>query len=339
MYFSGKVTYSAYNFLVRNSSDIEGLYELTDISTELIKDPTCWIDAKNVEQFLEVVDKEFGHLSPDKPLITRIGHSCYELRSWGVLDSVLKMMQDPQDIFGQPQKFLSYFISPAPPVANVQRKKDSVGFDLPLSPEEYPYFAEFLKASLEGLPQYTGKQLAYVKWNHTRLEISWNEAQETLFEKQSEDVNIKPELIRSLIQYLEEAQSDIEQKKRELMVKDQQIEDLKNQSMTSKEMQKHVEQQVIVENMRSQFYRLFDYMGRASQLVTLLVKQDRKDRQVQEAMRRVDWENITQSLPQLREKLINEVEGLVQKNQESFIETSKSTTAEEVSSSLNNLTL
>lgn len=310
MYFSGKVTNSVYNFLIRNVSDIEGLYELTEISAEKIKDPTCWIEARSVELFLESIDKEFGYVSPDKPLITAIGHHCSELRSWGVLDSVLKMMQDPQDVFGHPQKFLSYFISPAPPVANVSRNKDSVGFDLPLSPEEYPYLSEFLKASFEGMPLYTGKQFAQVQWEHTRLEISWNVAQENLFEQSSQEVNIKPELIRSLIQYLEEAQSELEQKKKELLLKDQQIEELKR-GKTDIELHTTVEQQVMLENMRSQFYRLFDYMGRASQLVTLLVKQDRKDRQVQEAMRRVDWENITQSLPELKSSLISHVDELV----------------------------
>lgn len=309
MYFSGKVTHSVYNYLVRNLSDIEGLYELTEISTEMLRDPTCWIEAKSVEQFLENIDKEYGYISQDKPLLTTIGHSCSELRSWGVLDSVLRMMQDPQDVFGHPQRFLSYFISPAPPVANVTRNKDSVGFDLPVSPEEYPFFTEFLKASFEGMPQYTGKQLALVTWTGTRLEISWNVAQENLFEKSTEEVNIKPELIRSLLQYLEEAQSELEQKKKELLVKDQQIEDLKKQKVSG-DMHANIEQQVMLENMRSQFYRLFDYMGRASQLVTLLVKQDRKDRQVQEAMRRMDWENITQSLPELKSNLISHVDEL-----------------------------
>ena len=182
VYFSGKVTHSVYNYLVRNLSDIEGLYELTDISTEMLKDPTCWIEARSVERFLEAIDKEYGSITQDKTLLTTIGHSCSELRSWGVLDSVLKMMQDPQDVFGHPQRFLSYFISPAPPVANVTRNKDSVGFDLPVSPEEYPFFTEFLKASFEGMPQYTGKQQAIVTWQGTRVEISWNMAQENLFE-------------------------------------------------------------------------------------------------------------------------------------------------------------
>lgn len=42
--------------------------------------------------------------------------------------------------------------------------------------------------------------------------------------------------------------------------------------------------------------RLSDYLVRSQQLVTLLVGQDRLNRQVQEAMRRVDWDYVkTQS--------------------------------------------
>ena len=57
------------------------------------------------------------------------------------------------------------------------------------------------------------------------------------------------------------------------------------------------------ELVKSQCFRLIDYLGRAQQLVTLLVKQDRMDRQVQEAMRRVDWSKITSSIPEIRESL------------------------------------
>lgn len=309
MYLSGKVTHSVYHFIIRNTSDIEGLYELTEISVEQLKDPTSWIEAKDVEAFLEAVDKKFSPLSPEKPLMTTIGHACSDLRAWGPLDSVLKMMQDPQDVFGHPQRFLSYFISPAPPVANVKRGVDSVGFDLPVSPEELPFFAEFLVASFEGMPQYSGKQMAQVQWHNTRIEINWSASQANLFSDQSQQVNIKPELIRSLIQYLEEAQSQLEEKKRELLAKDQQIERLL-QSQFAALTKMSDEQLIALENIRSQFYRLFDYMGRASQLVTLLVKQDRKDRQVQEAMKRVDWENIQRQLPEIHQLIMDQVESL-----------------------------
>ncbi len=43
---------------------------------------------------------------------------------------------------------------------------------------------------------------------------------------------------------------------------------------------------------RGQMMRMSDYLVRSQQLVTLLIGQDRLDRQVQEAMRRVDWDYV-----------------------------------------------
>ncbi|MEO0336486.1 MAG: hypothetical protein AAF202_08830, partial [Pseudomonadota bacterium] len=65
MYFSGKVPNSVFSYLSRKSADLERLYEVTELPVELIKDPTCWLDAKLVETFLQQVEAEFGHLSPE----------------------------------------------------------------------------------------------------------------------------------------------------------------------------------------------------------------------------------------------------------------------------------
>ena len=123
-----------------------------DFHRNFLRDPTCWLEAHEVEEFLRNIDREFGDKAIEHTLMTEVGLNCYALRSWGVLDSVLRMMSNPEDIFGQPQRILSYFISPAPPVANVLRKDGSVSFDLPLSPEEYPFFSEYLKGSPGGSP-------------------------------------------------------------------------------------------------------------------------------------------------------------------------------------------
>jgi hypothetical protein len=57
-----------------------------------------------------------------------------------------------------------------------------------------------------------------------------------------------------------------------------------------------------VVKVRGQLMKLTDYLVRSQQLVTLLIGQDRVNRQVQEAMRRVDWEYIKlQSSPVAQE--------------------------------------
>jgi hypothetical protein len=304
VYFSGKVPNSVFSYLSRKSADLERFYEATDLPAELIKDPTCWLDAKQVETFLQQIEFEFGQLSAESSLMSDIGLHCHELRSWGVLDSVLRMMSDPQDMFAQPQRILSYFISPAPPVANVERTTDSISFDLPLAPEEFPYFSEYLKAAFVGLPLYASKDPAHVFWSQTRMIVKWNQSQTSLFQDVESDVNIKPELMRTLLKSLEDSHLELEENKRQLLIKEEHLQQMKEQ-LASKQQGVTEEAPAEVKRLRDQCYRLIDYLGRAQQLVTLLVKQDRMDRQVKEAMRRVDWQKISQSLPEIR-KMVQE---------------------------------
>jgi hypothetical protein len=217
------------------------------------------------------------------------------------------MMSDPQDIYGQPQRVLSYFISPAPPVANVQRTSESISFDLPLAPEEYPYFSEYLKAAFEGLPQYASKEMALVGWSQTRMQINWNRSQVSLFDAEGSDVNMKPEFMRALLKTLEDSQIELEQQKKHLLVKEKEVNLLKAKLLELEVGRKQNSELNLTggqaELIKAQCFRLIDYLGRAQQLVTLLVKQDRMDRQVKEAMRRVDWEKITSSVPEIRASL------------------------------------
>jgi hypothetical protein len=292
MLFSGKITNSFLVFLDRQGVDSEKFYELTDLPTEFLREPSCWIPAQDVEKFLAAIDREFGATFHDN-LPTLVGHQCHTLRAWGVLDSVIKMMQKPQDLFLQPHRFLSYFVSPAPPVGNVQRANESISFDLPISNQEFPCVTEFLRSALEVLPMYLGRNQASVEWKQTRIQISWSESQNELLHEQDIEPNYKPELVQNLMQALEESQ--------------RQIEDLRNQLSRASEGEKSqpipATDTEFVQGMRAHLVRarghmmrMSDYLVRSQQLVTLLIGQDRMDRQVQEAMRRVDWEYVkTQS--------------------------------------------
>ncbi len=107
--------------------DLQRLFELTDLPSEFLKDPSGWFPAGDIERFLNIIDNEFS-ASFNESLPVLVGHQCSELRAWGVLDSVIRMMSQPQDLFLQPQRFISYFVSPAPPIANLVRQLDSVSF-------------------------------------------------------------------------------------------------------------------------------------------------------------------------------------------------------------------
>lgn len=298
MLFSGKITNSFLVFLDRHGVDSEKLFELTDLPTEFLREPSCWIPAQDVEKFVANLDREFGNIFHDS-LPKLVGHECHELRSWGVLDSVIKMLQKPQDLFLQPHRFLSYFVSPAPPVGNVARESDAISFDLPISNQEFPCVTEFLRSALEVLPCYLGRNSAHVLWQQTRLTISWSESQSDLLKEEDLSPNYKPELVQNLMQALEESQ--------------RQIEDLRNQLSRSGDSDKAqpiaATETEFVQGMRTyltrargHMMRLSDYLVRSQQLVTLLIGQNRMDRQVQEAMRRVDWDYVKSQSSQVAQE-------------------------------------
>lgn len=313
MYFSGKITNSFIQYLSRHGIDIERLFELTELPTEFLQDPSCWLKAADVEAFLSIIDREFAAKFQDANIMTTVGHDCLELRAWGVLDGVLKMMQKPSDIYSQPQRFISYFVSPAPPIGNLVREEEGISFDLPISNHEFPLATEYLRAALEALPLYVGKNMAAVRWQQTKLAVSWSEAQASLLAEP--DFVVKPELIQELVTSLEEAQRDLETQKQIVLSQTQELELLRKQSQSPpKALETAAEVRQFDEEsagyIRNHILRLSDYLTRAQQLVTLLVKQDRMDRQVQEAMRRVDWDYVSVQYREVVEQSLKKLEAL-----------------------------
>lgn len=297
MLFSGKITNAFLVYLERNSKDLEPVLEMTEVPSEFLRDPSCWIPAEDVEKFLGALEKTNSEVCS----ASLVGHACSELRAWGVLDSVIRMMNQPQDLFLQPQRFISYFVSPAPPIANVTRKEESISFDIPISDQEFPCVTEFLRSALEVLPRYIGHSAAVVKWSGHRITINWSQAQDKMLSEEDLTPNYKPELVQSLMHALEDSQ--------------RQLTELRSQMGNSSvpmpspdpiacEIDPEFQQQLraYVVKVRGQLMKLTDYLVRSQQLVTLLVGQDRMNRQVQEAMRRVDWEYIKlQSSPVAQE--------------------------------------
>lgn len=310
MLFSGKITNSFLIFLDKHGVDSEKLFELTDLPTEFLREPSCWIPADDVEKFIGAMEREFGPLF-EESLPSIVGHHCHELRSWGVLDSVIKMMQKPQDLFLQPHRFISYFVSPAPPVGNVERESEAISFDLPISNQDFPHVSEFIRCALEVLPCYLGRNQAQVTWNETRIRISWSESQSDLLMLTEEDLspNYKPELVQNLMQALEESQRQVEELRHQLS---------QGESASSRPLPISATDTEFVQGLRAHLsrarghmMRINDYLVRSQQLVTLLVGQGRMDRQVQEAMKRVDWDYVKSQSPQVAQEIaesLNEFE-------------------------------
>ncbi len=313
MLFSCKISSAVLSYLDKQGEDLSSLLESTSLPEEFLRDPSYWMKASEMESFLQMAQK-ISH--DDGPLFTKVGHAGPELHSWGVLDSVLRMMPRPQEIFGQPQRFMSYFVSPEPPIENLFSTDFSIEFDLPVSSEIYPLVTSYLKAAFESLPVYVGKPFAQCTWNDIHLKLNWATEQESIFE-QDPGHQISPELLRSVVASLEKHQRELEEKNRELQERNEQL------SRAQKEMEKQMAavhraeknqlegglfQQTVqsldfiqegsITVLRGNVAKLSDYMVRAQQLITMLVGQDRLKPAVREAMKRTDWDRVKSSFPQ-----------------------------------------
>lgn len=334
MLFSCKISHAVLLHLERQSEDLDRLeqtlnekFELPPI--EFLKDPSCWLKSKQMEDFLDHIATHYKSSNEELSLLSLVGHQSKELRAWGVLDSVLRMLQSPQDVFLQPQRFLSYFISPPPPVANVKRDESSVVLDLPIAAHEFPRVVEYLKAAIESLPSYLGQSLAQVSWDDSRLSIEWCTRQANLLEEIEVEKALNPDLVQNILRDLEQSQKQIEELQISLQSKNEEVKLLrKNVSSDSLAVEDAIESlmaqpieqvasiyietrqievsdlpqalvseatELKIQETLQKLYRLADYMTRSQQLVTMLVGQNRSTPQVKEAMRRVDWDMVQKS--------------------------------------------
>jgi hypothetical protein len=298
--FSGKITNSVCGFLLERGVEFSVLTELTELPPDFLRDPTSWLPAKKVEAFLHAVDSRFHHLSPNHNLLDHIGHQARDLKAWGVLDSVLRMIEKPQDIYLQPHRFISYFVAPSPPIANLQRNADSVAFDLPISYEEYPCTNLFLRSALESLPLFIGLEMAEVAWVQTRIVVNWAPSQDKM--ELGEERKMAPEVMNSIIATLERTEKALEERTRELeRIKQENA--MAAQSQTG-ELDKWFDLYRNMNRYTQQVLKLQDYFTRSQQLITLLVGQNRANIQVKEAMKRVGWEQVQAHFPETTAELI-----------------------------------
>ncbi len=298
------------------------LYEQqTPLPVELMRDPSYWMSAPDMETFLESLLR-MPLKSNDGNLLLKVGHDGPKIRAWGVLDSVLRMMPRPQEIFNQPERFLSHFISPEPPVENLRRDESSISFDLPLPAEQYPHVTTYMKAALESLPVYVGQNLATCEWSEIHLELRWSDHQKSIFEIDPGH-QISPQLMQSVIDELQKHQRELEERNCELQKKNEEL------------LQAHMDLQA---NLRAKApsllpqvgplskldfetqgpgyvigqntARLHDYMVRAQQLVTMLTAQGKMTPEAKEAMRRVDWEHVKNSYPKTVSDIMDSLRNL-----------------------------
>lgn len=315
MYFSCKISNAVLTILEQQGEDLTPLYEQAPLAVELLRDSSYWVSAPSMEQFLELILRL--PLKRDGDILIRAGHSGPELRAWGVLDSVLRMMPRPQEIFNQPEQFLSYFISPKPPIENLRRDEYSISFDLPLPAEQYPLVTTYLKAAFESLPVYVGQPLAKCEWTGINLKLNWSMLQKSIF-SDSVGHQVSPELFKSLIEDLQKTQrerEDLQKYVGDLEEKIRSYQKLNQQPGRDGESSGAISlggtllsQEVgLVDTvfdsespnfvLNQNLARMHDYMVRAQQLVTMLAAQSKMSPAVKEAMRRIDWEFVKSQYP------------------------------------------
>lgn len=300
MYFSCKITHAILTHLESEKVDLSNYFSETDIPWELLRDSSYWMRAPDMEAFLE-------RLNLNTATIVMAGHRTPKNRVWGVLDSVLRMMPQPQEIFMQPAKFLGYFISPEPPIENLTRLSSGLSFDIPLPAEQYPLVTTYLKAAFESLPLYVGQSAAQCEWTDIHLKIDWPSAQQSIMAEES-NRQISPQLMQDVIRQLQESSKDLEQKNRELQRRNEELQRFaQSAAPIDGELREVIRQDFSefefmkqpVHQVAQNLSRLHDYMVRAHQLVTLLTAGQKQTPGIKEAFRRVDWEIVKNQYPQI----------------------------------------
>lgn len=302
MYLSSKISHSVLTYLEDQGEDLTTLMSVLGSHFELMRDPSGWIPAPEMEYFLEKVASHYK--GPEGDVLVKVGHKQASLHSWGVLDSVLRMMTKTQEIFVQPQRFMSYFVSPEPPLENIVRTEDGIAFDWPLPSDQYPHLTEYIKSALEALPTYLGQGVGQCQWNNISLELKWPLKSPALF---AEDVGrqISPQLLQKVVEELQTSQRDLEEKNRELQKKNEELtsigQNMKNLNHKEPSLLQFdalsSDPAVPGYKLKQNIARLHDYLVRAQQLVTMISADNKTNPTVKEAMRRMDWDYVKASYP------------------------------------------
>lgn len=287
---------------------MDDLISAVGLSPDILMDPTAWVDAEKMERFLTLAEADYRRQNQEESLIEKVGHTSRDLYAWGVLNGVLKMMERPEEVLFQPDRFLAHFISPHPSISAFTKIEQGVRFQLDAEVYNFPAIQLYMKAMLEALPTFSGNSLSSCRWERTTVEIKYQGVQADLSPEMDEGRQMNPQLIQELIHSVEQGQRELQNKSKKILELEMQLASHKSQihRMQKKEAAAPVAVAIDedflrdeIKGLQFQISRMGDYFARAHQLIILLVAQDRKSPQVQEAMRRVDWEFVVKEVPTL----------------------------------------
>jgi len=112
-------------------------------------------------QYLNWWQTKKGPIEDIPRFLKSVGRSSLDSRSWGTLDSVLRMMPDVFEVWQRPSKLLGHFVDPEPIVADLIKDRKQVRFSWPQAPYNYSQSFLVLMGCLEVLPKYMGDKFAH----------------------------------------------------------------------------------------------------------------------------------------------------------------------------------
>lgn len=284
---SAKITKSVYMHLELQGAVAGDYLEQAGLSVHKALDSEMWLPMEQVELFLDLVSRDFPEFYPKD-----IALKALEIRGWGLLDQVLRILQSSSEIYEHPQRFLSYFIRPNLNFEWIERKKESSSFTVSLSTDEMPLVTEYLTGALEVVSKYVGSESSVVNWAGNSVSIDWSKKQDSFFEEAKVPVNYKPEIYKEAVEIIQRQQTEILAFKYKEEEESTSLPNFDSESIT--------------EDLKI----LSDYFLRSRQLISLLKAESGKKKWFKEAVKRLNWDELqglhSNKIENIKQKLTNQ---------------------------------
>lgn len=164
MRFSCKLTNTTITFIESEGLDATDFLMELPWSDSLLSDPGQTLPATEMEsfftQFLNWWETKKGPIYNPQQFLKSVGRSSWKSRSWGTLDSVLRMMPDVFEVWQRPSKLLGHFVDPEPVVTELEKHRKRILFLWPHAPIVHLNSFYVLLGCLEVLPKYMGSDFA-----------------------------------------------------------------------------------------------------------------------------------------------------------------------------------
>lgn len=336
---SCKLTHAALKFLERRGEDLEPLYERFDWPLHYLRDSSSWLEADRLEYVLANLEELYGPRilsETGQSFFEVVGHASPQLRAWGALDSVLRIVPGIRELYHQPDRFLASFISPQPLIRGLKHSNaegsERTEFRIDFSDVRMPRTARYLRAAFEALPEYIGKPRSHVSWSNGSVRIEWSERQVPLVpltNMSSHEVpSLSPELLRTILVDLANAQRELEAARRSLTDKETELQKLKSASELAisagvADVQADREKDARMKLALHELYKLGDYFARAQQMVTILrgpsgaVGSTKVNAEMM--VRKTAWDRVSQEAPEAIRKAARMLQMDVPLEEEEFM--------------------